>query len=211
MSIAQMVEWFDIRDVNKGAARFDFAKLEALNGIHMRQMDDRKLLDIFVATLPYLEKGADLAAKLDDAGKAYIARELSVAVGEVEAMEMRLQRGDQSLNATIAPSGEDAWQDFLADERPGPEEIVTGAHDSRQRSRWLAMSLAELSERERTIIHERRLREDGRTLEELGTRLGISKERVRQIEHRALQKLKVALLKRVQDPIEIDLFTAVPS
>ena len=150
-------------------------------------------------------------ASLDDAGKAYIARELSVAVGEVEAMEMRLQRGDQSLNATIAPSGEDAWQDFLADERPGPEEIVTGAHDSKQRSRWLAMSLAELSERERTIIHERRLREDGRTLEELGTRLGISKERVRQIEHRALQKLKAALLKRVQDPIEIDLFTAVPS
>ena len=150
-------------------------------------------------------------ASLDDAGKAYIARELSVAVGEVEAMEMRLQRGDQSLNATIAPSGEDAWQDFLADERPGPEEIVTGAHDGRQRSRWLAMSLAELSERERTIIHERRLREDGRTLEELGTRLGISKERVRQIEHRALQKLKAALLRRVQDPIEIDLFTAVPS
>ncbi len=150
-------------------------------------------------------------ASLDDAGKAYIARELSVDVGEVEAMEMRLLGGDQSLNATIAASGEDAWQDFLADERPGPEEIVTGAHDSKQRSRWLALSLAELSDRERTIIHERRLREDGRTLEELGVRLGISKERVRQIEHRALQKLKAALLKRVQDPIEIDLFTAAPA
>ena len=80
-----------------------------------------------------------------------------------------------------------------------------------QRSRWLASSLAELSEREQTIIRERRLREDGRTLEELGVRLGISKERVRQIEHRALQKLKAALLKRVQDPIEIDLFTAAPA
>ena len=68
-----------------------------------------------------------------------------------------------------------------------------------------------MSAREQTIIRERRLREDGRTLEELGVRLGISKERVRQIEHRALQKLKAALLKRVQDPIEIDLFTAVPS
>ena len=111
-------------------------------------------------------------ASLDEAGKAYIAQELSVDVGEVEAMEMRLMGGDQSLNATITPSGEDAWQDFLADERPSPEEIVTGAHDGKQRSRWLALSLAELSERERTIIHERRLREDGRTLEELGVRLG---------------------------------------
>lgn len=148
-------------------------------------------------------------AGLDDAGRAYIAQELAVDVREVEAMEMRLMGGDQSLNATISPSGEDAWQDFLADERPGPEEIVTGAHDGRQRSRWLALSLAELSERERTIIHERRLREDGRTLEELGVRLGISKERVRQIESRALQKLKTALVRRVGDPIEIDLFTAV--
>ena len=119
--------------------------------------------------------------------------------------------GDQSLNATVSPSGEDAWQDFLADERPSPEENVTLTHDSRQRSRWLAASLAELSDREQTIIRERRLREDGRTLEELGVRLGISKERVRQIEHRALQKLKVALVRRVGDPIELDLFTAVPA
>src|SRR3954468_4236612 len=104
---------------------------------------------------------------LDDAGKAYIAQELSVAVGEVEAMEMRLMGGDQSLNATIAPSGEDAWQDFLADDRPSPEEIVGDAYDTRTRSRWLAASLAELSERERIIIRERRLQEDGRTLEEL--------------------------------------------
>ena len=149
-------------------------------------------------------------ASLDEAGKAYIAQELSVDVREVEAMEMRLMGGDQSLNATIVSSGEEAWQDFLADDRPGPEEIVTGAHDGRQRSRWLALSLAELSERERTIIRERRLREDGRTLEELGVRLGISKERVRQIEHRALQKLRSALMRRINDPIEVDLFTALP-
>ena len=80
---------------------------------------------------------------------------------------------------TMTPFGEDAWQDFLADERPNPEEAVGGSHDSRQRSRWLASSLAELSEREQTIIRERRLCEQGRTLEELGARLGISKERVR--------------------------------
>ena len=117
--------------------------------------------------------------------------------------------GDQSLNATISPSGEDAWQDFLADERPSPEELVSDAHDTRTRSEWLASSLAELSERERTIIRERRLQEEGRTLEELGVRLGISKERVRQIEHRALQKLKMSLMRRIKDPVEAMLLTAM--
>ena len=56
MCLDDMIRWFEIEDVNKGAARFDFAKLEALNGVHMRQMDDAELLDIFVATLPYLEE-----------------------------------------------------------------------------------------------------------------------------------------------------------
>ncbi|BCG94544.1 glutamate--tRNA ligase [Mesorhizobium sp. 131-2-1] len=69
MSIKDMISWFDIGDVNKGAARFDFAKLEALNGVHMRKMDDKALFDIFVATLPYLEGGPALAARLDDDGK----------------------------------------------------------------------------------------------------------------------------------------------
>src|SRR3954471_22155406 len=55
MSIEDMVSWFDIGDVNKGAARFDFAKLEAINGAHMRRMADTELFDIFIATLPYLE------------------------------------------------------------------------------------------------------------------------------------------------------------
>ncbi len=133
---------------------------------------------------------------LDEAGRAFIASELSVHIDEVEAMEMRLAGGDQSLNATISPTGEDEWQDFLADERPTPEETVMFARDSRTRSIWLAQALAELTDREQIIIKERRLRDDARTLEELGRDLGISKERVRQIEHRALEKLKVSLLER---------------
>jgi RNA polymerase sigma-32 factor len=133
---------------------------------------------------------------LDEAGRAFIASELSVNTDEVEAMEMRLAGGDQSLNATISPTGEDEWQDFLADERPTPEETVMFARDSRTRSIWLAQALAELTDREQTIIKERRLRDDARTLEELGRDLGISKERVRQIEHRALEKLKISLLER---------------
>jgi RNA polymerase sigma-32 factor len=70
------------------------------------------------------------------------------------------------------------------------------ARDSRTRSLWLAQALAELTDREQIIIKERRLRDDARTLEELGRDLGISKERVRQIEHRALEKLKTSLLER---------------
>lgn len=148
---------------------------------------------------------------LDDEGRAYIAEALDVSVRDVEAMEMRLMSGDQSLNASISMQGEDVWQDFLADERPNPEQIVEERHDSRRRSQWLASSLEELSEREQTIIRERRLRDDGRTLEELGVRLGISKERVRQIEHRALMKLRSALLRRVEDPADVSLFTAQPA
>ena len=72
MSIENMIAWFEIEDVNKGAARFDFAKLEALNGVHMRQMDDAKLRDIFVATLPYLPNGATVADGLNDKTKAQL-------------------------------------------------------------------------------------------------------------------------------------------
>ena len=72
MSIKDMIAWFDIGDVNKGAARFDFAKLDALNGVHMRKMDDHALFDIFIATLPCLEGGPALAAKLDDKRRAQL-------------------------------------------------------------------------------------------------------------------------------------------
>ena len=106
--------------------------------------------------------------QLDDEGRNNIAKELSVNVTDVVSMEMRLSGSDQSLNARISPNGEDEWQDFLADETPSPEEVVTLAHDNKTRSIWLGQALAELTDREQTIIKERRLRDDGRTLEELG-------------------------------------------
>ena len=65
MTLDQMIEWFEIEDVNKGAARFDFAKLEALNGVYMRQSDDVELLAQLEATLPYLEGGDEMLARLD--------------------------------------------------------------------------------------------------------------------------------------------------
>jgi len=72
MSIDDMIRWFDISDVNKGAARFDFQKLEALNGLYMRKMDDAELLDIFIATLPYLENGAPIIAGLNENTRAQL-------------------------------------------------------------------------------------------------------------------------------------------
>jgi RNA polymerase sigma-32 factor len=142
----------------------------------------------------------DGGGALNDRGRALIAQELSVNLADVEAMEMRLAGADQSLNAPVGVDGEDQWQDFLADQRPTPEESVTLARDGRTRSLWLAQALDELSAREQTIIKERRLSDDGRTLEQLGQKLGISKERVRQIEHRALEKLKISVLQRSDQP-----------
>jgi glutamyl-tRNA synthetase len=74
MSTDDMVRWFEIEDVNRGAARFDFQKLEALNAVHMRQMEDGPLLDELIASLPYLPNGADFAARLDEAAKARLLR-----------------------------------------------------------------------------------------------------------------------------------------
>ena len=72
-------------------------------------------------------------------------------------------------------------------------------HDSAMRSRWIASALSELSPREQTIVRERRLSESTRTLESLGDSLGISKERVRQIEQEALNKLRHAILRQAGD------------
>jgi len=72
MSTEDMVSWFEIEDVNKGAARFDYQKLEALNGLYMRRMDDGALLDIFLATLPYLENAGAIAAGMNEGRQAQL-------------------------------------------------------------------------------------------------------------------------------------------
>ena len=79
---------------------------------------------------------------------------------------------------------------------------MIGSRDGATRSQWLAEALGELSDREQTIIRQRRLKEDGATLEDLGRQLGVSKERVRQLEHRALTKLRNSMVRRVQRPDE---------
>ena len=137
----------------------------------------------------------DIDGWLDDEARGRIADELRVRPEDVDTMEMRLACADQSLNAGVGETGEDEWQDLLADDRPSPEDETQENHDAAVRSRWLAAALAELDPREHAIVEERRLREDAVTLCELGKRLGISKERVRQIEHRALAKLRDALVR----------------
>jgi RNA polymerase sigma-32 factor len=141
-------------------------------------------------------------APLSEAGRHKIAIALKVDVAEVESMDMRLGAADQSLNAPLA-GGEEDWQDFLADRRPTPEDEVIGLRDGATRSRWLSEALGELSPRERRIINERRLREVGATLEELGRALGVSKERVRQLEHRAMLKLRQSMRRRTDRPADL--------
>ena len=142
---------------------------------------------------------------LPRAGRENIAAELNVRLQDVEMMEGRLTASDQSLNAPIGENGENERQDFLIDSRPLPEEIVFRNVDSRSRRTWLHEALRTLSERERTIIDKRRLSEDSVTLAELGRDFGISKERVRQIEHKALEKLRTLMACRVERPGDLML------
>jgi len=134
--------------------------------------------------------------RMTDANRAYIADQLRVEIRDVETMEQRLSGVDQSLNTPISEEGDDSWMDFLACERATPETMVAESHDGALRTSWLMEAMGELTDREQLIIRERRLTEDSRTLEELGQQLGVSKERVRQLESRALGKLKVAILRK---------------
>jgi len=142
-------------------------------------------------------------APFGDDGRRQIADTLKVDLAEVETMEQRLAVNDHSLNAPISDGGDEHWQDFLADPRPTPEEQVMSLRDDRRRSAWLAEALDELSPRERRIIRDRRLREDGVTLEELGRELGVSKERVRQLETRAMLKLRASMSRRVASSVDL--------
>ena len=130
-----------------------------------------------------------------------IATALKVSEGDVALMDSRLSGPDSSLNAPLMEdeSGSADRQDFLVSNSPLPDEMVSVSIDDERRVTWLHSALDVLSERELKIIRERRLQDDGATLEALGTKLGISKERVRQIETRALEKLRAALLQTNAD------------
>ena len=140
---------------------------------------------------------------LSHEGRQKIAETIGVTVADVTVMEQRLSGADGSLNAAVSQESESEAQDFLADDRPNPEQVVIELHDGEVLSRWLNDALSELSPRERLIIMKRRLQDDGATLEQLGGVMGVSKERVRQLEHRALKKLKKSLEEQSESPLDL--------
>lgn len=128
-----------------------------------------------------------------------IAEAIGVPLKDVATMDARLSGPDASLNAPVA-DGDGAnpteKMDFLVDDGPLQDETVGETIDAERRVTWLRSALSCLNERELRILKARRLEEQQATLEALGEKLGISKERVRQIESRALEKLKKALTER---------------
>ena len=143
--------------------------------------------------------GAAAEKGLTEKGREEIAKTLGVRMQDVLEMEGRLSGGDHSLNAVISEDGEDDYQSLLADTRPNPEDVVIGMKDAQARSKWLNDALKSLNERERNIIRERHLSYETVTLEDLGKKLGVSKERVRQLESRAIEKLRSSLTHQIGD------------
>jgi len=109
-------------------------------------------------------------------------------------MNRRLSGADGSLNVTMTDDGETEWLDRLVDERPTQELLLAEADELAQRRKLLGEAMAGLNAREREILIERRLREEPLTLEDLSRRFHVSRERIRQLEVRAVDKLRKAML-----------------
>ena len=128
-----------------------------------------------------------------------IATKLGVLDSEVISMNRRLSGPDASLNAPMRSDSESEWQDWLADDAtPSQEAVLAETEERGIRMTLLDEAMKELSDRERRILTERRLKDDPTTLEELATQYGVSRERVRQIEVRAFEKLQTAMKKAAQ-------------
>ena len=119
-----------------------------------------------------------------------IADELKVSEEEVISMNRRLASPDHSLNAPLKADSDGEWLDWLEDESESQETMLAESEEFAKRRRLLSKAMKHLNERERHILTERRLKDDPSTLEELSKVYGISRERVRQIEVRAFEKLQ---------------------
>jgi RNA polymerase sigma-32 factor len=135
---------------------------------------------------------------LKPADVAKIARDLGVTEDEVISMNRRMGHGgDTSLNAPLRSSedGEGQWQDFLVSDEPLQDEVIADAEERQVRHELLGQAMQSLNERERHILTERRLVDEPKTLEDLSQVYGVSRERIRQIEVRAFEKLQAALIR----------------
>ena len=123
-----------------------------------------------------------------------VSEMLNVKSLQVQNMESRLSGGDVFLNQKIDNDSENDLMSLLQDERSNPEEVLENYSDGKLKKEFISKAISTLNERERIIIKLRKLKEKSITLDELGKMLKISKERVRQIETKALEKLKMAIL-----------------
>ena len=123
----------------------------------------------------------------------HIATTLEVPEQDVVQMNRRLGAPDHSLNAPLRADSEGEWQDWLVDETANQEISLAESEELGKRRKLLAQAMEHLNERERHILMERRLRDNPTTLEDLSQKYGISRERVRQIEVRAFEKLQKAI------------------
>jgi RNA polymerase sigma-32 factor len=128
-----------------------------------------------------------------------IATELGVPEADVVSMNRRLAAPDHSLNAPLRAEGEGEWQDWLVDEGDDQETSLSERQELGLRRDLLRSAMSHLTPRERDILMERRLREMPTTLEDLSQKYGISRERVRQIEVRAFEKLQKAIKSAAMD------------
>jgi RNA polymerase sigma-32 factor len=123
-----------------------------------------------------------------------IATKLGVLNEEVISMNRRLSGGDASLNSPMRADSESEWQDWLVDDvTPSQETVVADTQEKSLRMGLLEEAMTELTDRERHILTERRLKDEPTTLEELASQYGVSRERVRQIEVRAFEKLQKSM------------------
>jgi RNA polymerase sigma-32 factor len=122
-----------------------------------------------------------------------IATTLAVTEQDVIDMNRRLEGPDHSLNASLRAEGDSEWQDWLVDDSASQETVLAEEDELSHRRSLLEQAMGVLNDRERHILNERRLKEDPTTLEDLSAEYGISRERVRQIEVRAFEKLQKAV------------------
>ncbi|MEJ0042093.1 MAG: RNA polymerase sigma factor RpoH [Rhizomicrobium sp.] len=137
---------------------------------------------------------------------AKLSDQLGVSAQEVTDMNRRLSGPDSSLNAPLRSDSESEWQDWLADETLDQETRMADREELGERHALLTGALGELTERERDIIQARRLQDEPATLEELSQKYGISRERVRQIEVRAFEKLQKQMKSSLNDrrPVPVE-------
>ena len=131
--------------------------------------------------------------ELKPADVTTIATKLGVPEQDVVQMNRRMAAPDHSLNAPMRADGEGEWQDWLVDESDSQETLLAEREEVSDRRALLANAMTQLNERERHILTERRLKDEPTTLEDLSQTYGISRERVRQIEVRAFEKLQKAM------------------